>query len=497
MTTGMTGYGQKDSESSRPYDIEVLDDSEAAHLLQSPPQWPEDAPGRTKIVIVGAGLAGLSAAWVLRDKDFELYDISALPGGSSCGGKYDQLSFSLGAHYELDFPEYYGQEVLGMLRELRLIEFQPARKMWSFVDRKYYVSPDREERALIQGRFYDSALPRALKGGDVIDLVVPYTGEMPLPTRLIKEKHRALDQITFQKFLAERGVQTDSVLARCISYQLTDDYGAGFQTVSALAGIHYHACRPYYQQEVKTFSPPQGNFYFVEKFLEQIPSAKIHLSHLVTRIRKVKKGLEVEVLNIQKKTRKKVIAENVVYAGQKHALKFVYPDDATLFRNNQYAPWCVINFILHRKSFPEAFWQNEHILNQHDFLGFVNSRSQAGTSDEYSALTAYFCLPPEKRAQLLSIRKNPAPWVRKTLQLIQEFLKEDISAFVQKVFVKPYGHGMPVPIPGYLFADANENRSHPGLVYAGVDNHRLPLFYEAVDSGLQAARTLESAWRKH
>ena len=41
------------------------------------------------------------------------------------------------------------------------------------------------------------------------------------------------------------------------------------------------------------------------------------------------------------------------------------------------------------------------------------------------------------------------------------------------------------PGPGHLLNDANE-RPDADMIYAGVDNGRLPLLFEAVDSGLQA-----------
>jgi len=50
------------------------------------------------------------------------------------------------------------------------------------------------------------------------------------------------------------------------------------------------------------------------------------------------------------------------------------------------------------------------------------------------------------------------------------------------------GHAMPVPKKGYLFDDKNKYRSDKNLVYAGVDNSRLPLFFEALDAGIQAKK---------
>jgi len=41
-----------------------------------------------------------------------------------------------------------------------------------------------------------------------------------------------------------------------------------------------------------------------------------------------------------------------------------------------------------------------------------------------------------------------------------------------------------------LFADKNDNRLHSNMTFAGVDNARLPLLFEAMDSGIQAAKVL-------
>jgi len=49
------------------------------------------------------------------------------------------------------------------------------------------------------------------------------------------------------------------------------------------------------------------------------------------------------------------------------------------------------------------------------------------------------------------------------------------------------GHAMSVPTPRFLFNDANDKGTD--LIYAGVDNGRLPLLYEAMDSGLMASRS--------
>ena len=48
---------------------------------------------------------------------------------------------------------------------------------------------------------------------------------------------------------------------------------------------------------------------------------------------------------------------------------------------------------------------------------------------------------------------------------------------------------MPIPKPEYLsFKDVPSHSSN--IIFAGVDTGRLPLFYEACDSGIQAGKKL-------
>jgi hypothetical protein len=137
----------------------------------------------------------------------------------------------------------------------------------------------------------------------------------------------------------------------------------------------------------------------------------------------------------------------------------------------------------------EIFWQNEVLSQTKSFLGFVDSLSQKTTNDKQT-LTAYYCFDESERAYLMDVEKQPDLLVNETIKRIGEYIGDDISAKVEKVFVKVMGHAMPIPYPGYLFNDQNENRSEKNLVYAGVDNSRLPLLYEALDSGIEASKLI-------
>ena len=51
---------------------------------------------------------------------------------------------------------------------------------------------------------------------------------------------------------------------------------------------------------------------------------------------------------------------------------------------------------------------------------------------------------------------------------------------------------MPVPKKGYLFNDRNEQTKKDNFLFAGVDNGRLPLMFEALDSGILAANLINN-----
>src|ERR1051325_11278298 len=63
---------------------------------------PQDAWSNISLVIVGGGVAGLTAAWRLQNsgfKDFILIELESAPGGTSRSGSNRTISFPWGAHY--------------------------------------------------------------------------------------------------------------------------------------------------------------------------------------------------------------------------------------------------------------------------------------------------------------------------------------------------------------------------------------------------------------
>ena len=76
---------------------------ERGHLLRETKSWPAPSKIRkTKVIIAGGGVAGLSAARALRLQginDFVLLELEDRAGGNSKGGAINGITCPLGAHY--------------------------------------------------------------------------------------------------------------------------------------------------------------------------------------------------------------------------------------------------------------------------------------------------------------------------------------------------------------------------------------------------------------
>lgn len=471
------------------FDIEVLSDAGVGHVLWESKAYPKSETIQTDTLIVGGGMAGLSAAYQLRAQNFLLCELSDFLGGTSAAYYHKDQYFAQGAHYDLAYPSYYGQEVLDMLYELDIIDYKNNSNTWEFVDKQYTIQPERESVSFDNGIIRKDVLPEGSARTAFYNLIKEYQGKMPLPTRLIDPELSHLNQLTFKKFL-EQKIELDDAFLRGIDYAMMDDWGGTAAEVSALAGIHYYACRPYINNDPELISPPEGNAFFAQKMIEKLPQEALLTNRLVRAIRKEKDSFIVDVVDVKQAKQCQIVAKKIVYAAQKHALKYIYPQGYQQFNQTTYAPWVVINIILNQPTTDPVYWQNEFLSGEKSFMGFVDSAAQFQPFTKRRTLTAYYCLEPKDRKSLLTLNEKSSEWVDKTVEYIEAALQKPIRPTIEKVFIKVMGHAMPIPTPHYLLQQPNQTANQDGIAYAGVDTGRLPLLFEALDSGIQAAKAL-------
>jgi len=352
--------------------------------------------------------------------------------------------------------------------------------------KQHLIKGDIIERCYKDGKIHPSVLPDSELKQNFLDLIKPYIGKMVLPTRLIEKNLMNLDQITFSDYL-NKYLPTTSEFLEAIDYQMLDDYGGKSDQVSALAGIHYYKCRPYYSKpEPEIFSPTEGNFYFIQKMMDRLAADQMKANSLVVGLEKLKKGWAVDVWEVDNDQKVRYICNNVIYAGQKNLLKHLHPESYKIFSDVIYAPWVVMNIELKGETIEQNFWQNDFLSENGQFIGFVNSYSQ--TEKGNRVLTAYYCYPHVYHHMIQEVENEPKGIVEQTVGFINSYFSLDISPFIKNVYVKVLGHAMPIPIPGYL--SKNRSLCLEGLAFAGADTGRLPLMLDSLDSGILASQAI-------
>jgi protoporphyrinogen oxidase len=471
------------------FEIEILSDAAVGHILRESKEYPRGESLTTDFLIVGGGIAGLSAAYELREKDFLLCELSDYLGGSSSANGHKDQYFSQGAHYDLAYPKYYGKDLLKTLFDLDVIDYNYKQEEWGFVDKQFLIRPDKESQSFYKGVFRADVLPEGATKEAFGALLRPFIGKMPMPTQSIGAEFHYLNNLTFKAFL-EQHIKLDEAFIQALDYAMLDDWGATSEVVSALAGVHYYTCRPYFDKNPELFSPPQGNAYFAQQFIGKTPQERLLTNRLVKKIEATTEGFKVDVIDVKKKVVLQIETKKIIYAGHKHALKYIYPTGHNLFKKNQYAPWVIVNIVLNKAVTELVYWQNEYLSGEQAFMGFVDSGAQYQPFTTRRTLTAYYCLQPEQRNELLAIEKLAPSLVEQSIVAMEEVLKKSIRNDIEKVYVKVMGHAMPIPKPNFLLQNPNIDALTTGIAYAGVDAGHLPLFFEAANSGLQAARLL-------
>ena len=116
---------------------------------------PADAWTNIPIVIVGGGVAGLSAARRLSKSGFEefvLIELEKAPGGTSRSGSTQDISFPWGAHY-IPAPMKENRELVTLLDEMGAIE--GTNNDGEPIVREEFLCRDPEERVFYKGRWYE------------------------------------------------------------------------------------------------------------------------------------------------------------------------------------------------------------------------------------------------------------------------------------------------------------------------------------------------------
>ena len=146
-----------------PISGEIIGASQAiGHLLREGRFPPPSEERKLPVVIIGGGIAGLSAGWKLTKagfEEFELLELEAEVGGNSRSGENSISAYPWGAHY-LPFPTQESKAVRELLAELGILQGDPYAERPVYEERAICFAP--EERLYLRGIWQEGLWPRLL-----------------------------------------------------------------------------------------------------------------------------------------------------------------------------------------------------------------------------------------------------------------------------------------------------------------------------------------------
>jgi glycine/D-amino acid oxidase-like deaminating enzyme len=464
----------------------VNDSFKQGHLLRDRSSFPPPRQTvRVPIVIVGGGIAGLSAAWRLEKsgfRDFVLLEMADSAGGNSRWGQNEITAYPWAAHY-VPVPGQKSVLAREQLEDLGVL------KNGESEERYLCFAP--QERLFLYGRWQEGIEPAVgltQKDRDQFkrfEAQIEHfrgTGNFTVPMETgFSQKTADLDRISFAEWLRQQGMDSRP-LNWYMNYCCRDDYGATADTTSAWAGIQYFASRE--PEEKGPLTWPEGNGWIVRRLLERL-GRFVRTGQMVHRISH--NGNQVRVLagEIEYK------ADFVIFAAPTMLAPFVV-EGVTPLHDFQYSPWLTANLTLDR--LPATYGGDptwDSVFMDSPTLGYVDATHQSvRTHIDRTVWTFYWALvkgtPAENRQLLLNSDWNY--WKEAILHDLER-VHSDIRQCVSRIDVMRHGHAMARPTVGSIYSDERRRliKGNGRILFANSDLSGFSIFEEAQFRGVAAA----------
>ena len=466
---------------------------------------------RCRVLVVGGGVTGLTAAWALRragQDDLQVLELADAPGGTASAGRTEVTAYPYGAHY-VPAPTDENGDLVALLSEMGLVEARgPEGIEWA--EQALCATP--KERVFHEGLWQPGLLPQLGERAADREAMARFEAEvarwvayrdpegrraftLPLAHGSDAPEVRALDELSFGEWLTRRGF--DSPRVRWYAeYGCRDDFGASLADTSAYFGLHYLCARtPGPEDESAEFLTwPQGNARVVEHLAARVGAGRIRTGQVALRVAAAEGGAEVLAVDAQTRAVRRYRAERVIFALPSYLRRHVVPDAPAYAPT--YAPWLVANVHLTGRPRSHGFetaWDN--VIYDSRSLGYVVATHQSGPRVGPTVWTWYLPLIGEAKAEREALFGLDA---REASDLVVAELARahvGLKAKLRRVELRRWGHGMVRPEPGAWSSSARAQATLPfgPIHFAHTDLSGVALIEEAVFHGVRAAREVTAA----
>jgi hypothetical protein len=467
---------------------------------------------RARVVIAGAGVAGLAAAAALKARRIEdvlMLDALDAVGGNSSFGRNAVSAYPWGAHY-VPLVRQDCRPVMELFQNLKIIVDEDARGRPIYDE--YHLSSDPQERLWMFGRWQDGLVPQLgattrdraeftafFAATEHLKKQVGADGKpvfaIPVDASSADPAWRALDSITISDYLRQRGYQS-SLLHWYVNYCCRDDYGSLATEVSAWAGLHYFAARNGVAANADATTVvtwPEGNGYLVRE-LARVGGAQQQCNALVTRVARTSNGVVVEYFDagLNRSVRVEAAAA-IVCLPRFVAVRVVEGLSCAGLDLFSYAPWMVANVTLSRLPAgrgQELAWDN--VIYDSPLLGYVVATHQNIEQARHATVITYYWPLSDQTPQAArkaALARTLEDW---QTAVIGDLLRvhPELQGHIENIDVRVWGHAMIRPTPGFIWSEARRTvtRAQPPLYFAHSDLSGISIFEEAYCRGYEAGQ---------
>jgi len=478
------------------------------------PKPAADAWTDIPLVIVGGGVAGLSAAWHLKKSgfnDFVLLELEQRAGGTSCSGSSPVSAYPWGGHY-LPVPMKKNTQLIRLLDEMKILESIGADG--TPIVAEQFLVRDPDERIFFNGRWYEGLFPSEGATSEDLRQFEVFKKEIdqwanwrdgqgrrafsvPVATCSDDPHATALDKISMRQWLDSKGFNSKR-LNWYVEYATLDDHGTTLEQTSAWAGLFYFAARQEKSgvEHQQFITWPEGNGRLIAHLHEKV-KAHVRLGVATTDIASTPEGLRVTAYDRSLNKALGFRAKHVIFAAPQFLAQRVIAEYRNAppphIKHFQYGAWFVANlFIKERPKLNEndmsLCWDN--VIYDSKSVGYIVATHQSCIDYGKTVLTYYYPFieenPRDARTRLLA--GDWAHWAEFTLADLST-AHPDIRSIIERIDIMRWGHAMIQPRAGFIWSDARMQAAKPfgAIHFAHSDLSGMAFFEEAFHHGLRAA----------
>lgn len=468
---------------------------------------------KTNIVIVGGGVAGLSAARYLsrHTTDFKLLELNSAPGGNSLGGSNAHSAYPWGAHY-LPIPGTNDPELIKFLKEINVIT---GEENGLPVFNEYYLCFEPKERLYIDHFWQDGLVPQAgipsddrkqierfmlsmhrfreLRGSDGKEAFT-----IPVDESSQDETFLAYDHMSMAQYLDNNGFHSD-YLKWYVNYCCADDFGSSVENTSAWAGIHYFASRKGKAANAEfdtVLTWPEGNSFLVNALKKEI-ARHIITDAAVFDVRDDGNEVAVSYFDAKKNESTRIICSKVILATPQFLTQRILQVPALAVQSPafEYAPWMVANITVEsdldeRRGQPLS-WDN--VFYGSRSMGYVTANHQhVSIRENKKVITYYLPLTGDdvKTERHAAYGRTYEEWTKMILDDLHKPHPKIEDAIIE-MDIWLWGHGMIRPGVGFIWGDDRKKYNaaqSDRILKAHSDMSGISIFEEAFYRGHVAAK---------